>query len=155
MLSLSYVLLVLGLLIGVTIIFHQYEKIKKDEKGYLYSTVGYITLEGVDSSKMSMLYLYPDKITINDIQIIPIERVKHATFTMGSKSIDYRTPLKRRMYFLTIEFKDKKGKINYIKCHSKKNQHSMHSDYMNMELKINNHIGYVPPKLYQNKPYEL
>lgn len=143
--------MVLGMLVGFSIIFHLYRK----ERGYLHSTVGYITLEGVNPAITSSLYLYPDKITINDVQIIPIKRVLKASSYETSKALNRTTPLKRYIYYLTIEFIDKEGKIKSIKCYSKINQRGAYMSYLEIERKINKLIGYVPPTSYPDKPYEL
>ncbi|MCL6572900.1 MAG: hypothetical protein K6T88_14650 [Bacillus sp. (in: Bacteria)] len=129
----------------------------KKRKGYLSSTFGYIALEGVDSSKMSILRLYPDNITVNDVQIIPIERVKKAAFDTQTRVIrGYRTQVKEHTYVLTIQFINKIGNENYLTCRSKVNQGGLHYEYMQMEQKINKQVGYVKPKQdYPNKPHEL
>lgn len=142
-------LILLGLII--------YILIEKKTKGFLKETAGYISLEGVNPSRLSILRLYPDKITINDIQIIPIERVTKATFNTNTQIIrGYRNYAKRHTYYLTVTFKNKDGRIDSVICRSKENQASAHIDYIQMEKKINKHISYTEPKTkYPDKPYEL
>ncbi|MEH7014816.1 hypothetical protein V7087_29115 [Neobacillus niacini] len=146
------------ILVLIAIGFIAFDRNDKKRKGYLTSTIGYIYLEGVDPSKMSILRLYPDKITINDIQTIPIDRVKKATFETvtrvfrGYKGI----PVKEHTYTLTIHYSNREGKQDCFTCRSKVNQGNLHMDYMRMEQKINKLIGYLPPKEnFPNKPYKL
>lgn len=162
-------LLVLGLqlllnktfwiIIGLILLgFIIYMIVEKKTRGFLKEATGYISFEGVNPSQFSTLRLYPDKITINDIQIIPIERVKKATFNTHTKTVGgYKNYVQRHTYYLTVTFKNKDGKIDSVICRSKENQASAHIDYIRMEKKINKHISYTePPKTkYPNKPYEL
>ena len=145
---------IIGLILFGLII---YMVIEKKTKGFLKETAGYISFKGVDPSQLSTLRLYPDKITINDIQIIPIERVKKATFNTNTKVVrGYKNYARRHTYYLTVTFKDKDGKIDSVICRSKENRASAHIDYIRMEKKINKHINYTEQKTkYPDKPYEL
>lgn len=129
----------------------------KKKKGYLKGIVGYVSLEGVDPSKLSFLRLYPDKITIDDIQSVPIKRVNKATFEILTNRIrNYGVQIKRHTYVLKIHFMDKDENLSCIICRSKVDQVSAHNAYMGMEHKINKQIGYEHPKPnYPDKPYEL
>lgn len=129
------------MLVGVSIIFH----LNKKERGYLHSTVGYINLEAVNPDITSSLYLYLDKITINDVQIIPIERVLKASSYEASKAFN-RTTVKRYMYYLTIDSTDKEGKIKSIRCHSKINQRGV---YMSHQLPIQINLMSYKKRMYK------
>lgn len=100
------------------------------EKG-IYKITGYITLdnyvklEGVDHSKLSKILLFTDKITINDTQTIPIERVIKASITFNS---------------LLIEFNDENGLSKTIKIRPYNNK--LTGYYYDMEEQINKLTSY-------------
>jgi hypothetical protein len=128
-------------------------------KGYLDSVTGFIhRVQHVDSSKLSIVFLYPDRITIDDVQIIPLNRVERAYIEDNTHRVSAGRgySVKREYYSLNVIFTNKEGRQERLECESGKNPIDHGSGYEIMVKKINELIGYVEPKNKKpTKPYEL
>jgi uncharacterized membrane protein len=146
--------IILGLVI---IVYHFANYMDKKSKGFIASTLGYVTLDGVNPSKVAVIYLYPNKITVNDIQFIPINRVLNASFKKTTKVVKgYKDDTKNHTHFLTIHYSDKDGKLSSFTCTSRLNNIVLNVNYEKMKRKINMQVGYIPPRVtYPDKSYEL
>ncbi len=161
------VLLVIGMLVtspmfwilvGIGIVvFIIFLYSNQKSKGYLSAVTGYVSCVDVDSSKISAVYLYPDKITVNDIQTIPIERVEKAFTNLYDQSFVHRGyKIKRDRYNITICYKTKEGASSSLSCVTKDNPISGGGPFEQMKNQINKLVGYVEPS-HKNpsEPYEL
>lgn len=147
-----WILLFIGIVVIIAFLFSY-----KKTKGYLSSVQGYVSCKGVDSSKISIVYLYPNEITVNDTQIIPIERVKKAVKTYYDRSFIHRgRKIRRERHSLTIYFQTKDGSSAELNCLTKDNPFDGGSSYIQMKKQINKLIDYVEPASESSsKPYEL
>jgi hypothetical protein len=135
-----------------------YSYFDQKEKGYLYMISGYVTCKDVDSSKISRVILYPDRITINDIQTIPISRVQKAFTLTHDNSFVYRGhKIHRKSYSIVVNYKDKNGLDASFSCRTKDNPFEGGVFFEEMKRKINQLVGYkeVSKDELPTKPYEL
>ncbi|NHM31289.1 hypothetical protein [Neobacillus terrae] len=146
--------IVLGLSV---VLFFVWSVVHQTKKGYNGVIKGRVRFDGVDPDQKSAFYLYPDRITINDIQIIPMEQVIKASLGKYDNGFRYRGIWnKKEVYQVNLEFKDKEGKTQFLTCASKENPNFTADNYAAMVQAINKMVGYVEPQpTYPKKPYNL
>ena len=112
------VLLIAILLISLIIYVTWHNK----KIGLIETASGYTYLSGVDSYKRSTIYLFKDRMTINNIQIIPIAQITNASFYVRDQSFTYRgSRIMREFYILSVGFKAIDGHTSSFTCESKEN----------------------------------
>ncbi|WP_110114786.1 hypothetical protein [Bacillus sp. CGMCC 1.16541] len=124
-------------------------------------TFGYIrSAEGIDPQTISTLELFDDKLLINSVAIIPLERMHSATFEKVVKKETSISGVSVHRYYgeLTILFTDKNGQEVSICCETpKKNQFHYIYQYELMKKKINKTLGLEDQQADDQlpEPYEL
>lgn len=131
------------------------EHVDRKEKGYIVKLNGKVTATDVSSDINSSIYLYPDKIMINQKQIVPLLRIKYCRTFRRDESFVYRgSKIKREYPALEIHYDSLDGNQSIIRCIGRKN--AIGNDYINFKLKLNNLIGYKEPiKEIPDNPYEI
>ncbi|PZD96982.1 hypothetical protein DNH61_04870 [Paenibacillus sambharensis] len=139
-----WVFLILAVL-GFFAVSHNRQK----EKGFLDCISGYS-----HGDQKRILYIYPDRITIDDIEIICFEKIKSAS--MHKRSNWVRTGggfgVKREYKTLSISYINKDGNSSVYTFLSCKNPNN---SFDRICEKINNMVGYVPPQEMSQLPHEL
>lgn len=161
-------LVIVGLFFGF--VFWYCDKMKK-EKGYeeavIFSHVEGIP--GIGKDTEVMIYLYPDKITVNDIQIISLTRIKKALFISQQEIVEKQKnallrgvgagivfgplgaiigaisgigskTLQENVFYFSVEFENTEGELKHA-VFILKRMGALTEAYRLTE-KINNKIGY-------------
>ncbi len=122
--------------------------------GALRAARAHVQYPGIDHWKKSKIVLWKDKITINQIQTIPIDRVLNAS-VFRAKQRTYYSWNQRVEYRLEIEFNDKDGKKSRILCSTGVNEHTEGAQLDSIGKEINRLVGVQTSPQPHTTPYEL
>ncbi|WP_336788445.1 hypothetical protein [Paenibacillus sp. MMO-177] len=115
---------------------------RKKSMGYLALVIGQ-----VDKVENSTVYLYPNKIIINNLQIISKERLRYAEMTKHTRNqyIGSGMHSPRESFVIHIGYIDVEGK-NMTKAIVSRENDGQGSDYLRFCEELNSLVGYVAPK---------
>jgi hypothetical protein len=155
-----FVIMGLAILAWMCIPFY-WDRQEKKEKGYVFKTHGeLIGLMSYTSRGVSTLTIYKDKLMLDDIAIIPIEKVTDVSTHKWVNTI--RTGggfgINRHFGELKVYFKNKEGDQSYFRLSTpKKNMHLLIGDYETAKSKIETyaHIQRPNKPVVPTKPFEL
>lgn len=148
------------LFIGIMFVLAKIDAYEQSPQGTI-SIVGNVSgADGVDPLQVSVIKLDGDnKISINAVAILPVERIKAVRFYEKNNSIYAGGGHRVNRYYgvLEITYRNRDGWDGTIICQtSKKNQISMIQQYKNMKRAIDRRLG-IEEKKYETptNPYEL
>ncbi|MDO6848629.1 hypothetical protein Q4S57_11770 [Priestia megaterium] len=132
-----------------------------EDRKPLVSVNGHVKFaEGINQISISKIDMYDQRLVINQVAIIPFNRIQRAEFSKVVKNEKglHGAPVQRYFGELTIHFIDKNGQETYIRCETpKKNQFHLIYQYDLMKRQLNKRLGLEDqqPYLTLQEPYEL
>jgi len=114
---------------------------------------GEVILSGIYYKEKVNIVLYSDKIVINNLEIITLERVIRANSYSYSKPLHSRTTVSRLHHHLQIYFTDLYGREKTVSCYSCR-KFWFTGVYEEFAKKINKLVCYTPPSK-PKEPYEI
>ncbi|TYR81800.1 hypothetical protein FZC66_08205 [Priestia megaterium] len=151
----------LGLIVSLFFLKKQNHSHTVDDLKPIISVNGHVKFaEGIDQIAISKIEMFDQHLIINQVAIIPFERVHRADFAKLIKNEKgvHGGPVQRYFGELKIHFIDKNGQDTYICCVTpKKNQFHLIYQYDLMKKQLNKHLGIEDdhPHLTLQEPYEL
>jgi len=129
--------------------FFVFVHVRQKQKGFLDCVSGYS-----HGDQKRILYVYPDRVTIDDIEIIRLEKIQSASVFKRSEWIRAGGGfgVKREYKTLSISYINKDGNRSVYSFVSGKNPGNAFDRICNL---INNMVGYVPPPDTSKIPHEL
>lgn len=153
----------LMLVILVVIIFvlvNKWNNYEQSPQGSVSIVGKVVGIEHVDPAKTSVIKVDKDnKITINRLATIPVERVINVQFYKHTENRYIGSGLRKNYIYgeLRILFKNKDDLESVISCHTRKgNEIEMMVSYENMKVSIERRLGIEQKKIVPpTEPYEL
>ncbi|AND39592.1 hypothetical protein [Cytobacillus oceanisediminis] len=154
-----FIIVCILLAVAIVIIGRRITKYQTSPEGKI-STYGYVHgAEGIESDKLSTLLVANDELTINNLAIIPINKITKVEYYEWNQRVrtGWSTYSNRIFGELTIAFNNKSGKQDIITCKSpRKNQVTLLLEYKLMKVAIDNRLGKTEEKVkLPDKPYLL